>query len=224
MRSGKTLNKTQPVTRTTPKVIIQEHEEEPIDDLSNGASLKDVIIPKHKEYESQHNIQTQVPQTPPFPERFLIEKPIVQSEFDIMNELRNVCVKIPLLQVIRDVPIYAKTIKELCIKKPGRKQKDPPTIHLVGQSSNCISETPKIVKYANPGNPIVSVTINNVSIGNTLVDLGETINIMTINTVEMLQLSQFICPTPTVLELADITTIKPTSVVGKSPHGQVDRL
>ena len=80
-------------------------------DLSNGAYLKDVIIPKHKVYESQCNIQNQVPQTPPFPERLLIEKLIVQSEFDIMNELRNVCDKIPLLQVIRDVPIYTKTIK-----------------------------------------------------------------------------------------------------------------
>jgi hypothetical protein len=48
LRSGKTLNKTQPVTRTTTKVIIQEHEEEPVDDLSNGVSLKDVIIPKNK--------------------------------------------------------------------------------------------------------------------------------------------------------------------------------
>jgi hypothetical protein len=64
--------------------------------------------------------------------RLLIEKPIVQSEFDIMNELKNVCVKIPLLQAIRDVPIYAKTIKEIYIKKPGWKMKDPPTIHLVG--------------------------------------------------------------------------------------------
>jgi hypothetical protein len=38
-----------------------------------------------------------------------------------MTELKNVCVKIPLLQAIKDVPIYAKTIKELCIKKPGQK-------------------------------------------------------------------------------------------------------
>jgi len=125
-----------------------------------------------------------------------------------MNELKNICVKIPLLQAIRDVPIYTKTIRELCINKLGRKQKDPPTIHLVGQLSNYISEAPKIVKYANPGNPIVSVTINNVSIGRTLVDLGATINIMSINTVELLQLSRFLFPTPTVLELADRTTIK----------------
>jgi hypothetical protein len=94
--------------------------------------LKDVIIPKNKVSESQCNIQNRVPQTPHFPERLLIEKPIVQSEFDIMNELRNVCVNIPLLQVIRDVPIYAKTIKEIYIKKRGWKQKDPPMIHLVG--------------------------------------------------------------------------------------------
>jgi hypothetical protein len=136
----------------------------------------------------------QIPKEPPFPERLLIEKPVIQSEFDIMTEVKNVCVKIPLLQAIKDVPIYAKTIKELCIKKPGQKQKDPPTIHLVGQLSNYISETPKIVKYANPGNPIVSVTINNVSIGNTLVDLGAAINIMTSNTVELLQLEQVSAP------------------------------
>jgi hypothetical protein len=79
--------------------------------LSNGVSLKYVIIPKNKVSESQHNIQTQVPLTPPFLERFLIEKPIAQSEFDIMNELKNACVKIPLLQEIKDVLIYTKTIK-----------------------------------------------------------------------------------------------------------------
>jgi hypothetical protein len=55
-----------------------------------------------------------------------LEKPVVQPEFDLETELRNVCVKIPLLQAIKDVPIYAKTIRELCIKNPGRKRKRPP--------------------------------------------------------------------------------------------------
>jgi hypothetical protein len=57
------------------------------------------------------------------------------------------------------------------------------------------------------------VTINNVSIGNTLVDLGASINIMTNNTMELLQLNQFLHPTPTVLELAYRTTIKPVGVL-----------
>jgi hypothetical protein len=212
LRSGRILNKNQPKTKTAPKVIIEEHEDEPVDNLSPEIPLQDVIIPKQKGSESQPSTQPQVPKEP-LPKRLLIERPVIQSEFDIMTELKNVCVKIPLLQAIKDVPIYAKTIKELCIKRPGRKQKDPPTIHLVGQLSNYISETPKIVKYSNPGNPIVSVTINDVSIGNTLVDLGATINIMTNNTVELLQLDQFLRPTPTVLELADKTTIKPAGVL-----------
>ena len=125
LRSGRILNKNQPITKTTPNEIIEEHEDETADNLSTELPLQDVIIPKQKESESQPNAQPQVPKEPPFPERLLIEKPIIQSEFDIMTELRNVCVKIPLLQAIKDVPIYAKTIKELCIKKLGRKQKDP---------------------------------------------------------------------------------------------------
>jgi hypothetical protein len=64
-----------------------------------------------------------------------------------------------------------------------------------------------------PGTQLYPVTINNVSIGNTLVELGVVINIMTINIVELLQLSQFLRPTPTVLELADRTTIKPAGVL-----------
>ena len=46
LRSGKFLNKRQPITKTTPKVIIEEHEDEPTDSLSDETPLKDVIIPK----------------------------------------------------------------------------------------------------------------------------------------------------------------------------------
>ena len=63
------------------------------------------------------------------------------------------------------------------------------------------------------GNPIVTVSINNISVGNTLVDLGAAINIMTINTVEWLHLSHLLRPTPTVLKLADRTTVKPVGIL-----------
>jgi len=39
-----------------------------------------------------------------------------------MDELKNVCVKIPLLQALRDVPIYAKVVKDVCTRKLGRKK------------------------------------------------------------------------------------------------------
>ena len=97
---------------------------------------------------------------------------MVRPQFDFENELRNVCIQIPLLQAIKDVPIYSKMIKELCLKKIGRKQKYPLAIHVVGQLSDYISDHPPLPKFANLGNPILTISIYNVSIGNSLIDLG----------------------------------------------------
>ena len=72
-------------------------------------------------------------------------------------------------------------IREICLKKPGRKQKDPQAIHVVGQLFDHISDQPLLPKFANPENIILTVSINNVSIGNELIDLGGTINIMSMS-------------------------------------------
>ena len=124
---------------------------------------------------------------------------MVHSQFDLENELKNVCIRITLLQAIRDVPIYSNMVRELCLKKPGRKQKDPPTIHVISQLSNYISGQPLLPKFANPGNPVVTIFINEISIGNTLIDLGTTINIMYMATLQRLQLHKLLRPTPILL-------------------------
>jgi hypothetical protein len=118
-----------------------------------------------------------------------------------------------MLQAIKDIPIYSKVAKQLCIKKLGRKQKDPPTVHLIGGLSEYISEQPKLEKYGNPGKPLVTITINEVSIGNTLIDLGADINVMTTTTLEQLQLQPLLRPTPTILELADKTRVIPEGIL-----------
>ena len=105
-----------------------------------------------------------------------------------MNKLKNVCVNIPLFQDIKDIPIYSKVIKELCIKKPGKKQKDPPTIHVIGEISESMTEQSRITKYTNLGSLVVTVIVNNTAIDNTLIDLGSAINIMTTAVLEVLQL------------------------------------
>jgi hypothetical protein len=97
----------------------------------------------------------------------------------------------------------------LCIKNPGRKKKDPSTVQLIRGLSEYILKKPKLAKYGNPGNPVVTITINEVSIGNTLIDLGATINVMTATTLEQLQLQPLLQPTPTILELADKTRVIP---------------
>ena len=62
-----------------------------------------------------------------------MEKQILLPDYDFLDELKNVCIKIPLLQAIREIPILAKTIKELSLKIPGRKPRDTRRIHLVGK-------------------------------------------------------------------------------------------
>ena len=96
-----------------------------------------------------------------------------------MNELKNICVKIPLLQAIKDIPIYNKVIKELYIRLLGKKQQDSLTIHGIGEMSKCMTYQSRITKYTNPGAPIMTVIVNNTAIENILIDLGSAINMIT---------------------------------------------
>ena len=69
-----------------------------------------------------------------------------------------------------------------------------------------------MAKYDDPGNPTITVQIGHTQIPNVLVDLGAAINVMTIETVRKLGLTN-LRPTPTVLELADRSTIKPEGIL-----------
>jgi hypothetical protein len=95
-----------------PSIVIQEEEEEeatkqPIDDTR----WEDVIIPKDQEPKLPQNEPPKITKAPPYPEKLVIEKPTTRLEFNILNELKNICVKIPLLQDIKDIPIYSKVFK-----------------------------------------------------------------------------------------------------------------
>jgi hypothetical protein len=95
--------------------------------------------------------------SPLFPKILMIEKLTIYPNFDIIGELKNLYIKIPLLQSLQDIPIYAKTIKELCGRKPIRKIKNPSsTFCVVGALSNLILGRQEPVKYVDPGNPIVT--------------------------------------------------------------------
>ena len=74
--------------------------------------------------------------SPPFPKRFVIPRPIQYPDFDILGESQNLYIKSPFLQAIQDIPIYAKTIKESCIKRPRRNIIDNPRVQVVGTLSD----------------------------------------------------------------------------------------
>jgi hypothetical protein len=100
-------------------------------------------------------------------------------------------------------------MRDLYIKRTGKKPRDPLTVHIVGElSKRMLGKTPPI-KYGDPGNPTVTVKIGETFISHVLVDLGATINIMSIDTTQFPQLIMQVQPTPTILELVDCSTIRP---------------
>lgn len=133
-------------------------------------------------------------------------------ENDLEIQLRNLCIKIPLLRAIKDMPILTKTMKELFLKKPNRKKKHHTKVQVVGQFTELISNQPRLIKYGNLGNPIVIAHIKHIPIPNTLVDHRSTINIMIVTTMEVLQLGN-LKPIPITLELDDRSKVKPIGVL-----------
>jgi len=110
------------------------------------------------------------------------------EETELLGELKHLCVKIPLLQAIKDVPIYNRLIKEKCFRHPGRHKRDAPTINVIGQL--CDLMLGKIIrpKYLDLGSLVVDVHINGTMVSHTLIDLGAAINVMINDTMLKLNL------------------------------------
>jgi len=123
------------------------------------------------------------------------------------------CVKIPLLQAIKDVPIYKKLIKEKCFRHPRRRKRDASTINVIGQLSDLMLGQVICPKYLDPGSPVVDVHINGTIIPHTLIDLGVAINVITMDTMLKLNLHSSLRKTSTVLHLADRSTVTPKGIV-----------
>lgn len=127
--------------------------------------------------------------------------------------MKNLCVKIPLLQAIKDVPIYNNIIKEECFKGPERRIRDTPTINVVGLLSNLMIGRVISPKYLDPGSPVVDVHIDGIMVPDTLIDLGVAINVMTKETMLNLNLQGALRKTTTVQHLADRSTVAPEGVI-----------
>ena len=69
-----------------------------------------------------------------------------------------------------------------------------------------------LAKYVNASNPTVTVCIGKIQISNVLVNLGASINVMRIETLKKLGLTN-LSPTPAILETTNRSTIKPKGIM-----------
>ena len=102
--------------------------------LKSGNVLLD-RQPPPREVEEDKEV-TEPKANPPFPERLSMTVQPSPEETELLGELKHLCVKIPIIQAIKDVPTYNRLIKEKCFRNLGRCKRDAPTINVIGQLSD----------------------------------------------------------------------------------------
>ena len=108
-------------------------------------------------------------------------------------------VNIPLLDMIKQVPIYANFLKDLCTVKRGLNVDKK--AFLTWQVS-AIIQCKTLVKYKDPRCPTISVNIGGTCVEKALLDLGANVNLLPYSFYKKLGLG-VLKPTTTTLSLAE---------------------
>ena len=167
---------------------------------------------KGEELQSEHillkedSMKYSIP--PPFPQALRGKKKASQQA-GILEVLRQVKVNIPLLDIIKQVPAYAKFLKDLCTIKKGLGIEKK---SFLTKQVSAIIQSKNPVKYKDPGSPTISVNIGGNCIDKSLLDLGASVNLLPYSVYKQLGLGE-LKPTNITLSLADRSVKIPKGIV-----------
>ncbi|KAM1439859.1 hypothetical protein ACFXTO_013670 [Malus domestica] len=108
-----------------------------------------------------------------------------EAEKDILETFRKVQVNIPLLDAIKQVPRYAKFLKELCTT---RKRMSTKEVVKVGENVSAILQRKLPSKCKDPGSFTIPCVIGNTRFESAMLDLGASINVMPYSIYESMNL------------------------------------
>ncbi|RVW82153.1 putative mitochondrial protein [Vitis vinifera] len=176
LRSGKKIEK------PTPKPHVEKEEEtkkgEEMEDKKREISEKKEdydstmkAIPK-KELQKEEMLKKST--SPPFPQA-LHGKKGIRNASEILEVLRQVKVNIPLLDMIKQVPTYAKFLKDLRTIKRGLTVNKKA---FLTEQVSAILQCKSPLKYKDPGSPTISVMIGGKVVEKALLDLGASVNLL----------------------------------------------
>ena len=171
--------------------------------------------PEKKNEEEKESIgQAPVPKAP-FPSA--LESPLPLDKKNLkMNEMlelfKQVQINLPLLDAIKQVPAYAKFLKDLCTQKRKSKAHIPKKILLTEQASSVFQQIAP-PKLKDPGTPIISCVIGDLTIKKALLDLGASVNLLPGSMYDLFKFGE-LKPTTVTLQLADRSV--------KAPRGMLE--
>jgi len=148
----------------------------------------DELISEGKEgVESEHcKEKTVFPPTLPFSYAMTKQRKVNHNS-EIFETFKHVRINIPLLDAIKQVPSYAKFLKDLCTVK--RKLNVKKKAFLAEQVC-VILQNNNALKYKDPGCPTISCFIGEHKIEKALLDLGAIVNLLPYSVFQSLNLGE----------------------------------
>ena len=105
------------------------------------------------------------------------KKKTTVNQTEMLEVLQQVKVNIPLFDMIKQVPTYAKFLKDLCTVKRGLNVNKKA---FLTEQVSAIIECKTPVKYKDLGCPAISVNIGGISVEKALLDLGASVNLFSV--------------------------------------------
>ncbi|XP_068662924.1 uncharacterized protein [Aristolochia californica] len=165
LRSGKEVKI---LVKVTPASLEQEKEKNIVADRNVP---NDDDIPKHK-----FPPLSDYKHVPPFPQALADSRKYEKGK-DLCETFCRCEVNIPLLDAIKEMPRYAKFLKELCTIKRKQKLKGCEKVR-VGENVFAIIQRKLPAKCKDPGMFTIPCTLGNTGFEKAMIDLGASINVM----------------------------------------------
>ena len=199
LRSGKQVGETDRKTKIRDEVNTEEVSVENEITDENAAEKEKSPIP--------HPVKPYVPPIP-FPQRLRQTK--LDKEFEkFLQVFRQLHINIPFAEALKQIPAYAKFLKEMLTKK--RKLEDYETIALTEECSAVIqNKLPP--KLRDPGSFSIPCTIGEVEFSKALCDLGASVSLIPLSVCRKLGLKE-LKPTTISLQLADRSLKYPIGIL-----------
>ncbi|CAN6569164.1 unnamed protein product [Malus baccata var. baccata] len=149
-----------------------------------------------------------VPPNVPFPRRFMQSKQ-EETENDILETFKKVQVNIPLLDAIKQVPRYAKFLKELCTTRKRISSKE---VVKVSENVSAVLQRKLPTKYKDPGSFTISCVIGNTRFEFAMLDICASINVMPYSIYASMHLGE-LKNDGVIIQLADRSNVYPKGVL-----------
>ena len=202
LRSGKDLSSNKRTKRKEETEVEKEETEK------EGEKNTQIEQPKGKnDQKKKEGVPAYTPSVP-FPQRF--QKSRREEQLSIFLDIfKKIEINIPFAEVITQLPLYAKFLKEILSKK--KKIAEEGIVNLTAICSAIIQQK-LLTKMKDPGSFTILCSIRKYEFKKALCDSSASINLMPLSVVQRLNLGK-LTPTAITLQMADRSMEQPEGIL-----------